>query len=148
METSATIAALLSWAVTLSGYAEPDRPPQVEYRPHSFFVAEACGGQECEAVGWYNDAHVVYLDARLRGDYSTFIYSLMVHEFVHYLQHLSGKFDSHSCAHQIEREREAYAIQRIYMAEAHGEAQFQLMRPPLCTPAAAGGREHGDTLGR
>lgn len=132
MDLTATIAALLSWAVTLSGYPEPAQLPVLEYKPHSFFVEEACGGQECKAIGWYNDAGVVYLDARLRDKDDGFVRSLMVHEFVHYLQHLSGKFDSHSCSDQIQREREAYAIQRIYVAQAHGEAQFQLMRPPLC----------------
>jgi hypothetical protein len=129
---TATIAVLLSWAVTLSGYPEPSEPPGLAYKPHRFFVQQACGGDDCEAVGWYNDQGVVYLDDRLRGEDSVFIRSLIVHEFVHYLQHLSGKYDSHSCADQIEREREAYAIQRIYVAEAHGEPQFQLMRPPLC----------------
>lgn len=133
------IAPLLSWAVMLSGYAEPAKPPTLEYRPHTFFVEEACGGDECSAVGWYNDAGVVYLDERLRRANDVFVRSLVVHEFVHYLQHLSGKFDSLSCADQIIREREAYAVQRIYVAEAHGQPQFQLMRPPLCnnTKAAA-----------
>ncbi|MBA2408783.1 MAG: hypothetical protein H0V62_03040 [Gammaproteobacteria bacterium] len=128
----ATFSALLSWAVLLSGYAEPQGPPELEYKPHTFFVSEACGGDECEAIGWYNDAHVVYLDERMRGDNRSDTRSLVVHELVHYLQHLSGKYDSLSCADQIAREREAYAIQRIYMAEAHGQPQFQQMRPPLC----------------
>jgi hypothetical protein len=132
MDMTEMIAVLLSWAVTLSGYAEPDKPPELEYKTHAFFIDRACGGQACKAVGWYNDAGVVYLDQRLRGKDDVFIRSLIVHEFVHYLQHLSGKFDSHSCADQIQREREAYAIQRTYVAEAHGQPQFQLMRPPLC----------------
>lgn len=135
--TTATISALLSWAVMLSGYAEPDRAPAVEFKPHLFFVEQACGGQECEVVGWYNDADVVYLDNRMRGDDSSFVQSLVVHELVHFLQDRSGKYHSKSCADQIAREREAYAVQRSYMAEAHGEAQFQLMRPPLCTPGMA-----------
>jgi hypothetical protein len=140
MALTATIAALLSWAVMLSGYPQPARPPTVEYKSHPFFVEQACGGQECKVIGWYNDKDVVYFDNRLRGDDSAFTQSLMVHELVHYLQNLSGKFDSHSCADQTTREHEAYAIQRRYMAEAHGEAQFQLMRPPLCTPETAVGQ--------
>ncbi|MBA2492407.1 MAG: hypothetical protein ACR2KU_07665 [Gammaproteobacteria bacterium] len=128
----ATLSALLSWAVLLSGYADPEHSPELEYKPHAFFVSEACGGEECEAIGWYNDAGIVYLDERMRGDERSDARSLVVHELVHYLQHLSGKYDSHSCADQIAREREAYAIQRIYMAEAHGQPQFQQMRPPLC----------------
>jgi hypothetical protein len=132
MNMTAIFSALLSWAVLLSGYAEPDRPPEVAYKPHRFFVEQACGGHDCEAVGWYDDKGIVYLDARIRGDDSVFVRSLIVHEFVHYLQDLSGKYDSHSCTDQIEREREAYAIQRIYVAEAHGQAQFQIIRPPTC----------------
>lgn len=137
MDITAIIAPLLSWAVLLSGYAEPTHPPSVEYRTHTFFVDQACGGQECSAVGWYNDAGVVYLDERLRRAEEVFVRSLVVHEFVHYLQHLSGKFDSLSCADQIVREREAYSIQRTYVAQAHGQPQFQLMRPPLCNSRVA-----------
>jgi hypothetical protein len=137
MEVTATMAALLSWAVMLSGYPEPAKPPMVEYKPHRFFVEETCGGQECEAVGWYNDRGIVYLDDRLRNSDDVLARSLIVHEFVHYLQHLSGKFDSFSCADQIMREREAYAIQRNYVAEAHGQPQYQVMRPPICTPRGA-----------
>ncbi len=137
MDMTATIAALLSWASLISGYPEPDHPPTLEYQPHTFFVKEACGGQECKAVGWYNDKDVIYIDDRLRGENSTFISSLIVHELVHYLQDYSGKFNTFSCADQIAREREAYAVQREYVAKAHGEAQFQIMRPPLCIDKTA-----------
>jgi hypothetical protein len=148
MDMTANIAALLSWAVLLSGYTEPEQPPGLEYKPHTFFVEQACGGQECSAVGWYNDAGVVYLDDRLRGVDDTFTRSLIVHEFVHYLQHLSGRFDSHSCADHIMREREAYSVQRTYAAEADGEPQFQLMRPPLCTPTTASHERDSSDPGR
>ncbi len=124
MEMAETIAVLLSWAVHLSSYPAPAEPPSVVYAPHSFFVENACRGKECKVLGWYDNKGVVYIDERLRDEDTSFTRSLLVHEFVHYLQDLSGKYDAGSCDDQIIREREAYAIQRAYVAEAYGEAAF------------------------
>lgn len=121
---AATITILLSWAVHLTGYPAPLHPPEVEFKVHAFFVENACGGRDCDAVGWYNDKDIVYLDERLRDRDDVFVNSITVHEFVHYLQDLSGKYDSNSCADQIIRERDAYAYQRSYVAEAYGEVAF------------------------
>lgn len=120
---AATLGILLGWAVHLSKYPQPDVPPEVEYKPQSFFVEKACGGRDCKALGWYDDKGIVYLDQRVNEQDNVFTRSLIVHELVHYLQDLTGDF-SDSCEDQIRREREAYAIQRIYVAEAHGEVAF------------------------
>jgi hypothetical protein len=103
--------ALMSWAVKLSGYPREPVPP-LEYRPHSFFVEHACGGRECAVIGWYNDGGTVYIDERQRDNRA-----LIVHEFVHVLQHVSGHYDSSSCQDSIDREREAYRVQSQYMIE-------------------------------
>ncbi len=60
-------------------------------------------------------------------DESEFAHSLLVHELVHYLQDVSGKYDSHSCIDSVAREREAYHIQNEYILKAHGS--FELIRP-------------------
>lgn len=39
---------------------------------------------------------------------SLFERSLLVHEFVRYLQHQSGQFTASTCESFVEREREAY----------------------------------------
>ena len=124
MLTNDTVAVLLSWAVHLSSYPPPADLPGVAYAPHGFFVEYACRGEDCKVLGWYNDRGVVYIDERLRDRDTVFTRSLMVHEFVHYLQDLSGKYDPGSCDHQIIREREAYAVQREYVAQAYGQAAF------------------------
>ncbi len=108
--------ALLNWAAHLSGYNTNGINPQLQFRPHRFFVDNACGGNaKCKVVGWYNDQNVVYIDDRLAAVDSMFERSLVVHEFVHYLQHISGKFDSVTCEDFVQREREAYATQREFI---------------------------------
>lgn len=118
------VAVLMSWGVQLTDYPAPQQPPALEYRPHSFFVENACSNHECAAMGWYNDQDVIYIDESLRGKDSVFIRSLIFHEIVHYLQHKSGEFDTYSCEDQVWREREAYSLQRGYVAQVHGEAMF------------------------
>lgn len=127
METSTLLPILLSWAVHLSDYPAPEQPPALQFKPHNFFVEQVCGGKECRAVGWYNDHNIVYIDERYHDTDSTFINSLIVHELVHYLQHLSGRYDSLSCEDSLAREREAYHIQNEYILQAH--ASFNLVRP-------------------
>ena len=126
MDTS-TVLVLLSWASHLSGYPAPELPPAIHFEPHSFFVEHACGGRDCRVVGWYNDENVIYVDDSLRDSNSAFAASLVVHEMVHFLQHHSGRFDSHSCEDSLAREREAYRVQNSYIIEAH--ASFQFVRP-------------------
>ena len=46
---------------------------------------------------------------------SRFARSLVVHEFVHYLQHISGDFNAGTCESFVQREREAYSTQRDFI---------------------------------
>jgi len=98
---------LLSWAVHLSGYPMPDVLPEIRFKPHAFFVEHACGGKECNVLGWYNDEGVIFIDDRRRDLNNGFTSSLLVHEFVHYLQ----PADMDGCA----RQTEAYAVQNRYI---------------------------------
>ena len=118
MEPDAILVILLSWASHLSGYPMPSDPPEVRFEQHAFFVENVCGGAECNVVGWYNDANIVYIDERHRDFDAAFATSLVVHEFTHYLQHTSGTFDSLSCEDSVAREREAYYVQNQYIIEA------------------------------
>ena len=127
---------LMSWAVFLSGYPMPKEMPEFRYTSHRFLVTYACGGRECKVQGWYNDAGIVYISEDIKGaDNET---GVIVHEFVHYLQDISGKFDTHSCIDSLERETEAYAIQNKYLME--GLARFQWIKPgpTRCVKGLAG----------
>ena len=99
---------LLSWSCHLSGYPMAELP-EIQFKSHEFFVEHACGGRECNVLGWYNDKRIIYIDERYNDPEDSFTSSLIVHEMVHYLQ----PKDMDSCA----REREAYHVQNRYIRE-------------------------------
>ena len=127
MNIQTVLPVLVSWTSHLSGHPMPDQPPIVGFEPHSFFAEHVCGGRECDAVGWYNDQRVIYIDEKYRDDDGGFPSSLLVHELTDYLQHQSANFDSHSCEDSLAREREAYHVQNSYILQ--GQASFALIRP-------------------
>lgn len=107
-------AALLSWAVTLSGYPAPSVPPTVVEVDHSFFVEHACNGVECKVWGWYEGGTNLYVDRRADPQASLLASSIVVHEMVHYLQ-AQARGVSHECPEIVAREMEAYGVQREYV---------------------------------
>ena len=138
MDLDAILVILLSWASHLSGYPIPSESPELKFEEHAFFVENVCGGSECNVVGWYNDADIVYIDEQYRnfeGDFST---SLVVHEFTHYLQHKSGAFDSLSCEDSVAREREAYYVQNRYIIEALASINIIVPGQTACNYANSG----------
>lgn len=112
---------LLSWASHLTSYTYPGVPPDYEFKNHDFFAEQVCqGGKRCNVVAWYNDEGVIYIDKRLDDWEDPLTRSVIVHELVHYLQDLSGKFESGDCEDQLKREREAYSVQRTYINRIAG----------------------------
>lgn len=133
IELHSSMPSLLAWASNLSGYPLPEQVPRIYYRPRTFFVTQVCGGNACKAVGWYNDQNVIYLDEKYRyKDQDDFANSLLLHELVHFLQHVSGKFDSLSCVDSLAREREAYAVQNDYLANVWYSFRFIAPKPVSC----------------
>ncbi|HYA20033.1 MAG TPA: hypothetical protein VEG25_05245 [Burkholderiales bacterium] len=114
-------AVLLSWAVWLSGYPAPAVPPEVVFVSHQQLTGMACNGTECKVMGFHHPGSTrVFIDNRLHPDESIFARSIIVHEFVHYLQQSGGKFAlKYSCNDALEMEREAYFVQSRFL-EAHG----------------------------
>jgi len=126
------LAALLSWAVQLTSYPAPAVPPQISYVPALVLTEAACAGTHCGALAWYDDNGHILIDDRYRNRDTPFLRSLLVHEMVHYLQDISGHFHADDCADYHRREREAYAIQREFMARAMGRAAFIRMQFWAC----------------
>lgn len=116
---------LVAWAVALSPYPSPEQLPIVEVVSHEWLVHHACYDIECRVVGWYTDAGIIYIDkAKTDRD------DILVHEIVHYLQDVSGKFPL-TCAAQIAREREAYNVQNAYLA-ANGIRRHETLKVMGC----------------
>jgi hypothetical protein len=108
-------AALMSWAITLSGYQAPADMPAVNMVPHAQLVKDACNGRECKVLGWFPPGQTIYVDDRLNPQDSLYASSIVVHEMVHYLQQQSGKYAKpYTCESLIAMEREAYAAQREF----------------------------------
>lgn len=122
-------AALLSWAVTLSGFPAPPNIPDIVAVPHAFFVANACGGNECRVYGWYAGGNNLYIDDRMDPQGNIVHASVVVHEMVHYLQGIArygvvplanatngvAYSDKPLCSATIDMEHEAYGVQREFL---------------------------------
>jgi hypothetical protein len=108
----------MTWASQLSGYPYPDALPQVEFEPESWFSHRVCQDRiPCPVYGLYEDHNIVYLRAELTDSAKDHI---AVHEFVHYLQQQSGRFDLSSCVDTDKREQEAFRVQSRFISEVQG----------------------------
>ncbi|MCB1791838.1 MAG: hypothetical protein KDJ27_14700 [Gammaproteobacteria bacterium] len=118
-------AALLSWAVSMSGLPATTEQPVVVKVPHAFFVENACEGRECKVYGWYAGGRNLYIDERLDPENNLLASSIVIHEMVHYLQGVerNGGVPARgaafgelpSCDDAVAMERQAYAAQRKYL---------------------------------
>jgi hypothetical protein len=115
---------LMDWAVSLSGYPAPNTPPSVDFVSQEFFVAHACGDRHCHVWGWYPNTgeHTVYVRDDMRqlltdgsDPRSVVAASIVVHEFVHYLQAVNRGFAPYECGKALQLEREAYQVQAAYL---------------------------------
>lgn len=101
---------LFIWTLILSSYA-PTEPPTIVYMSHGFMEAVACSGQPCGITGLFIEGDsVIFVEVDLPIEKEE---EVIIHETVHYLQELSGKFTD-SCFDRSRREVEAYMISRQY----------------------------------
>ncbi len=131
---------LLAWIKVLSGYPVPAHVPAVHMVPHAYIEAQACNGR-CPVIGWFPPGDRIYLDDRIDPHRDVRARAILLHELVHYVQQVSGKFDGMDpCVASIAREREAYSIQNRYLAE-QGVLPGQAMplHLPPCRPDQAAG---------
>ncbi|OGT35494.1 MAG: hypothetical protein A2W28_00675 [Gammaproteobacteria bacterium RBG_16_51_14] len=133
MDPTKLLSVLLSWAVQLTSYPHPHILPVIEYKNNDFFVQYACNGKRnCRVAAWYNNDGIININNVLKDQTDPMTRGIIVHELVHYLQDLSGKFDNKDCQDQQVREREAYAIQRAYLHTVAGAFIAIYMDFPPC----------------
>lgn len=125
------VTVMLTWASYLSGYSVPVIQPTVIEVSHQYFVDNVCQGidtedKPCHYVGlytYYN--HTIRID---KGMDRKLYNAIMIHELVHYLQHINGKYTSDECSDRISREHEAYAVEQMYINQA--EDGYITLNPP------------------
>lgn len=106
---------VMTWAAKLSGYPFPDTLPQVQFESESWFSHRVCKDHmPCPVFGLYEDGEIVYLREDLTDSAKDHV---AVHEFVHYLQRESGRFDLNSCLDTDKREQEAFRVQTRFVSE-------------------------------
>ena len=128
-ETTA-LSVLIHEAVRLSGYTEPATPPTLSFESEAQMSQRLCHGRlHCPVFGAYFDDDVIHVREGLIPDGQDHI---VLHEMVHWLQHHSDRYDLNSCEDTIEREREAFRIENLYIAEVQHGFEFIHMPPMSC----------------
>jgi hypothetical protein len=99
----------------LSGYPVPDTYPEVHPLPRAQLEARICASS-CSVKAYYIKGEGVFIDETLDVEHDARARSILLHELVHHVQGVTGKFDSFpDCDAWYARELEAYRIQNQYL---------------------------------
>jgi len=115
---SSLVADLFAAIHLLSGYPPPTVPAVVHQVPQSEIQEQFCR-QPCRVRAAYDATLGVFIDENLNVANDTFDRSILLHELVHHVQAVSGRFDmgSSDCMRRNAAEQEAYFIQNRYLME-------------------------------
>ena len=115
---SSLIAELFAAIQLLSGYPPPTVPPVIHVVPQSAIQEQFCH-RPCRVRAAYDATLGVFIDENLDVADNTFERSILLHELVHHVQAVSGRFDmgSSDCMRRNEAEQEAYFIQNLYLMQ-------------------------------
>ena len=115
MDLAAWTAKLLVTAALLGGFGAPPGAPKVALLPAANLAAEVCFSS-CRARGAYVPGQGILLDERLDLNGNPQDRAVLLHELVHYLQDIAGRFRRESaCDLWRDREIEAYHVQDRYL---------------------------------
>ncbi len=129
------IIGLLAWAVAQTAYAPPPSAPDIVYQPQAALAAAVCPaeGDRCAPRAYYGDGSgTVVMHETFRHSRGLRVRAILVHELVHYLQDLSGRWPQMTCRSWAERETEAYRMQGEYLV-AHGVSRAAIAMPRFDT---------------
>jgi hypothetical protein len=110
----------------LSGYPIPDQFPEVHLVPHHELEARICPAG-CGVKAFYLSGRGVFMDEALDVRNDVVARAVLLHELVHHVQNIAGRFDSLAeCQAWYAREVEAYQIQNDYLRQ-QGSATWVYM---------------------
>lgn len=107
---------LLATATVLGGYPPAAPLPLVTVIAQNELSARVCGGS-CAARGAFIPGRGVFIINELAVETDPQDRSVLLHELVHYLQELNGRYaDKTACDRFRDRELEAYRLQDEYLS--------------------------------
>ena len=114
------VAELLTTVHLLSGYPAVSIQPEIHRLPQAVIAEKVCH-KPCGVRAYYRPDWGILLDESLNVQADTFARSILLHELVHHVQAVSGRFEtmSSACDRWNAAEREAYALQNLYLAGVH-----------------------------
>lgn len=115
---SSLVAELFATIQLLTGYPPPTVPPQVHRVPQADISLQFCHGP-CQIKAVYDPTLGVFIDEKLDVHNNVFARSILLHELVHHVQSVSGRFDlgDSECSRRNTAEQEAYFVQNRYLME-------------------------------
>ena len=104
----------------VGGYPVPESFPEVHQIPHVELQQRFCKGP-CGVKAFYDPEEGVFIDEALDMTRDVHARSILLHELVHHVQAVSGRFDSmtNACARSNRAEAEAYRVQNRYLISIH-----------------------------
>jgi hypothetical protein len=107
---------LLAVIHSLSGYPANVLPPEIHFVPVTEIQRRFCNAP-CRMQAYYLPGEGVYMDATLDPERDVFARSILLHELVHHLQKVSGKYMKipSECDRWYAAELEAYETQNRYL---------------------------------
>ena len=104
----------------IGGYPVPETYPEVRQVAPAELQQRFCKGP-CGVKAFYAPDEGVFLDDRLDIEHDVHARSILLHELVHHVQSVSGRFDEvrNACVRSNSAEAEAYRIQNLYLVSIH-----------------------------
>lgn len=117
---AALIAELFVAIHDIGGYPVPDTYPQIHQLESAELQQKFCKGP-CGVKAFYAPGEGVFLDSKLDVEQDVHARSILLHELVHHVQAVSGRFDAmrNACLRSNRAEAEAYRIQNLYLVSIH-----------------------------
>jgi hypothetical protein len=124
-EVSTLVADLFATIALLSGYAVPAQVPDVSFVPLATMQQMICK-RPCAVKAFYLPDKGVFIDETIDVKNDVRARAVLLHELVHHLQHVEGRFEDldTACHRWQAKEVEAWEIQHKYLKKMNATRSF------------------------
>ena len=124
-EVSSMVTELFATIHLLSGYPLPEHNPEISFVPLATMQQMICK-RACAVKAFYKPDQGVFIDEKIDVKDDIYSRSVLLHELVHHLQHVDGKFETLDtpCHRWQAKEVEAYEIQHKYLKKMRVTRSF------------------------